>query len=193
MLKLEENDLITLFCIIYFCDHYGYNAWPRKFITNERWSPTWILGIGFLTLLNSNPILVSIIKVIGTAYICWLSWKILFLNFQSTGGEQNEKAPNFLNGLLVHPLNPKGWAMVIAAYTQFTSFGNTYTSSSWVLEVIIVAGTFFFIQSISHSIWCWSGSLIFNFLSNKNVIRQAVVIILALLTIGTVVYSNFFI
>ena len=83
------------------------------------------LGIGFLTLLNSNPILVSIIKVIGTAYICWLSWKILFLNFQSTGGEQNEKTPNFLNGLLVHPLNPKGWAMVIAAYTQFTSFGNT--------------------------------------------------------------------
>ena len=151
------------------------------------------IGIGFLSLLNSNPILVSIIKVIGTAYICWLSWKILFLNFQSTGGEQNEKAPNFLNGLLVHPLNPKGWAMVIAAYTQFTSFGNTYTSSSWVLEVIIVAGTFFFIQSISHSIWCWSGSLIFNFLRNKNVIRQAVVIILALLTIGTVVYSNFFI
>ena len=48
------------------------------------------LGIGFLTLLNSNPILVSIIKVIGTAYICWLSWKILFLSFQSTGGEQNE-------------------------------------------------------------------------------------------------------
>jgi len=24
---------------------------------------------------------------------------------------------------------------------------------------LIVAGTFFFIQSISHSIWCWSGSL----------------------------------
>ena len=39
------------------------------------------LGIGFLTILNSNPILVNIIKVIGTAYICWLSWKILFLNF----------------------------------------------------------------------------------------------------------------
>ena len=112
---------------------------------------------------------------------------------QSTESNQNENAPNFLNGLMVHPLNPKGWAMVIAAYTQFTSFGNTYTSSSWALEVIIVAGTFFFIQSISHSIWCWSGSLIFNFLSNKNLIRQIIVTILATLTIGTVVYSNFFI
>ena len=40
-----------------------------------------------------------------------------YLSFQSTGGKQNKKAPNFLNGLLVHPLNPKGWAMVIAAYT----------------------------------------------------------------------------
>ena len=151
------------------------------------------LGIGFLTILNTNPILVNIIKVIGTAYICWLSWKILFLSLQSTESNQNENAPNFLNGLMVHPLNPKGWAMVIAAYTQFTSFGNTYTSSSWALEVIIVAGTFFFIQSISHSIWCWSGSLIFNFLSNKNLIRQIIVTILATLTIGTVVYSNFFI
>ena len=151
------------------------------------------LGIGFLTLLNSNPMLVNIIKIIGTAYICWLSWKILFLSFQSTGSSQIEEAPNFLNGLIVHPLNPKGWAMVIAAYTQFTSFGNAYTSSNWILEVIIVAGTFFFIQSISHSIWCWSGSLIFNFLSNKNLIRQIIVTILAVLTIGTVVYSNFFI
>ena len=151
------------------------------------------LGIGFLTLLNSNPMLVNIIKIIGTAYICWLSWKILLLSFQSTGSSQIEEAQNFLNGLIVHPLNPKGWAMVIAAYSQFTSFGNAYTSSNWILEVIIVAGTFFFIQSISHSIWCWSGSLIFNFLSNKNLIRQIIVTILAVLTIGTVVYSNFFI
>ena len=75
------------------------------------------LGIGFLTILNSNPILVNIIKVIGTAYICWLSWKILFLSLQSTESNQIEKAPDFLNGLMVHPLNPKGWAMVIAAYT----------------------------------------------------------------------------
>ena len=68
-----------------------------------------------------------------------------------------------------------------------------YTSASWALEVVIVAGPFFCIQSISHSIWCWSGSLIFNFLSNKNLIRQIIVTILATLTIGTVVYSNFFI
>ena len=32
-----------------------------------------------------------------------------------------------------------------------------------------------------------------NFLSNKNLIRQIIVTILAVLTIGTVVYSNFFI
>ena len=34
----------------------------KLFLTNG-------LGIGFLTILNSNPILINIIKVIGTAYI----------------------------------------------------------------------------------------------------------------------------
>ena len=70
------------------------------------------LGIGFLTLLNSNPMLVNIIKIIGTAYICWLSWKILFLSFQSTGSSQIEEAPNFLNAQ-VNGISPNEGALVL--------------------------------------------------------------------------------
>ena len=70
--------------------------------------------------------------------------------------------------------------------------GKAMKKNYYQLNILIFA-MIFFIQSISHSIWCWSGSLIFNFLSNKNLIRQIIVTILAILTIGTVVYSNFFI
>jgi threonine/homoserine/homoserine lactone efflux protein len=152
------------------------------------------LGFGFLSLLNSNPIIINLIKIAGTGYICWLSYKIMFLNLKPTSNIDSEsKVPSFFNGILVHPLNPKGWAMVIAAYTQFTSFGSTSSTSNWTLEVLIIASTFFLIQSVSHSVWCWAGSLIFNFLSQKNFLRQSIVFILAILTVGTVIYSNFFI
>ena len=151
------------------------------------------LGLGFLSLIHSNEMLINIIKIVGTSYICWLSWKILFLKLDKNNSENQDHVPSLMNGLLVHPLNPKAWAMIIAAYTQFTSFGNVQVEINWLMEVSIVAVTFFTIQTISHSLWCWGGGLIFNFLTKKNTSRQIVVIILSILTIGTVIYSNFII
>ena len=151
------------------------------------------LGFGFLTILNSNILFLQILKFIGTAYICWLSYKLLYLDFTSDNLKHEKSVPSILNGLLVHPLNPKGWAMVIAAYTQFTSLGNLQSEINWITEVIIVASTFFGIQVFSHSLWCWSGDLIFKFLSKINFLKKLLVITLSLLTVATVIYSNFFI
>ena len=151
------------------------------------------LGLGFLSLIHSNQILINIIKIVGTAYVCWLSWKILFLKLDKNNTDDQDHIPSLTNGLLVHPLNPKAWAMIIAAYTQFTSFGNVQVEMNWLTEVSIVVITFFSIQTISHSLWCWGGGLIFNFLAKKDMSRQIVVIILSILTIGTVIYSNFII
>ena len=137
--------------------------------------------------------LINIIKIVGTTYIFWLSWKILFLKLDKNNTDDQDHIPSLTNGLLVHPLNPKAWAMIIAAYTQFTSFGNVQVEINWLTEVSIVVITFFSIQTISHSLWCWGGGLIFNFLAKKDMSRQIVVIILSILTIGTVIYSNFII
>ncbi len=151
------------------------------------------LGFGFLTILNSNVFFLQILKFIGTAYICWLSYKLLYLDFTSNNLKHEKSVPSIFNGLLVHPLNPKGWAMVIAAYTQFTSLGNLQSEINWITEVIIVASTFFGIQVFSHSLWCWSGDIIFKFLSKKNFLKKLLVITLSFLTVATVIYSNFFI
>ena len=151
------------------------------------------LGFGFLTILNSNVLFLQILKFIGTAYICWLSYKLLYLDFTSNNLKYEKSVPSIFNGLLVHPLNPKGWAMVIAAYTQFTSLGNLQSEINWITEVIIVASTFFGIQVFSHSLWCWSGDIIFKFLSKKNFLKKLLVITLSFLTVATVIYSNFFI
>tara|TARA_B100000575_G_scaffold151602_1_gene120947 strand:- start:188 stop:811 length:624 start_codon:yes stop_codon:yes gene_type:complete len=151
------------------------------------------LGFGFLTILNSNVLFLQILKFIGTAYICWLSYKLLYLDFTSNNLKYEKSVPSIFNGLLVHPLNPKGWAMVIAAYTQFTSLGNLQSEINWITEVIIVASTFFGIQVFSHSLWCWSGDIIFKFLLKKNFLKKLLVITLSFLTVATVIYSNFFI
>ena len=151
------------------------------------------LGLGFLTLVYSNEFLLNAIKILGTVYIFWLSWKILFLKLDKNSSSDQDHVPSLTNGLLVHPLNPKAWAMIIAAYTQFTSFGSFNLEISWLTEVAIVATTFFAIQAVSHSLWCWGGGLIFNFLVKTNISRQIVVTLLSVLTLGTVIYSNFII
>ena len=59
------------------------------------------------------------------------------------------------SGLLVHPLNPKAWAMLVFAYAHFSD-----PSQSWAMQVIVISATFFAVQVIFHTLWCAGGALV---------------------------------
>jgi len=91
-------------------------------------------------------------------------------------------APGFLAGLIVHPLNPKAWAMITASFTNFMS-----PDTPALQATLVVATTMFIIQLILHPLWTYSGERIAAGVAGKPMERY-LMWTLAALTVASVVF-----
>ncbi|MEM7268876.1 MAG: LysE family translocator [Pseudomonadota bacterium] len=98
----------------------------------------WPLGFGLLTLAAQAPVVFEALKWASVAYILWLAWKIAGLRLAK--GDAGTEPPGFSAGLIVHPLNPKAWAMVTASFANFvdpeaSQFAATFAVALGLLAV----------------------------------------------------------
>ncbi|MEO1732507.1 MAG: LysE family translocator [Pseudomonadota bacterium] len=112
----------------------------------------WPVGFGLMQLAEQAPAVFVALKWASAAYIIWLAWKVANLRL-GTGGAQ--KAPGFWAGLIVHPLNPKAWAMIVAGFTNFVS----PDTSAWQATATIAA-ILLMCQLILHPVWTYAGDRI---------------------------------
>lgn len=112
----------------------------------------WPLGFGLLQVAQSAPVIFGALKWICAAYILWLAWRVAHIRLGSQGTETG-KAPGFLAGLAVHPLNPKAWAMVVAGFTSFTAVGTPPLQATIAISLILFA-----CQVILHPLWTLGGA-----------------------------------
>lgn len=110
----------------------------------------WPIGFGLMTLADSVPGLFLTLKWISVAYVLWLAWRIASARIASR--EAAEAAPGFCAGLIVHPLNPKAWAMITAGFTNFVDAGAPVLPAT-----IAIAAVLFATQCILHPFWCLGG------------------------------------
>ncbi|POF33032.1 LysE family translocator [Roseibium marinum] len=105
-------------------------------------------GLGHV-LAGGGPI-VTIFKVLSMAYMTYLAWRIVSLSVRPKG---EVALPSFWEGLLIHPLSPKTWAMNLVAFSTFLA-GNTLSVHENAL--ILVAG-FTLGGLVFHSLWALAG------------------------------------
>lgn len=110
----------------------------------------WPIGFGLMGLATQVPLLFTALKFISAAYIIWLAWKVA--NLKLTPGRAAGTAPGFAAGLIVHPLNPKAWAMITAGFTNFVEPGTPTLQAT-----AIIAACLFACQVVLHPLWCWGG------------------------------------
>ncbi len=109
-----------------------------------------VSGFGLTALLNENPLALRAISIVGSLYLFYLAYRIA----SSNPKEQALDAPfTFYNGLIVHPLNPKAWTMMLAGFSQFAGGG----SADFFLILFIVA-TFLIIAMPLNLAWIAMGS-----------------------------------
>lgn len=113
----------------------------------------WPIGFGLLSLAESVPLVFQAFKWASIAYILYLAWKIAGTRIKP--GTAEGAPPDFLNGLIVHPLNPKAWAMITAGFTSFVDKGTGTLEAT-----VTLAALFLLIQVVLHPIWCWGGERI---------------------------------
>tara|TARA_B100000674_G_scaffold304499_1_gene252897 strand:- start:1061 stop:1648 length:588 start_codon:yes stop_codon:yes gene_type:complete len=120
----------------------------------------WPIGYGIMEFATKIPQLFEILKFLSALYIIWLAWRVA--NMRLSYGASSLEAPGFWSGLLVHPLNPKAWAMILAGFTNFVDGGTTTFYAT-----LYIAASLLIIQIICHPIWTLFGDRIAKFIIGK--------------------------
>ena len=113
----------------------------------------WPIGFGLMALAETAPIAFTVLKWMCAAYIAWLAWRIA--GARIVPGETEENPPGFAAGLVVHPLNPKAWAMITTGFTAFVGAGTPALTATAGIAAVLLC-----VQCLLHPVWCWGGSQI---------------------------------
>ena len=143
----------------------------------------WPVGFGLMELADQAPWVFEALKWLSAAYICWLAWKVANLRLRTDGG--SETPPGFAAGLIVHPLNPKAWAMIIAGFTNFVPAGTDPVHATATIAAVLLG-----CQLILHPIWTFAGDRIARTLAGTPM-EPYLMYTLAALTVASVLFVLF--
>jgi threonine/homoserine/homoserine lactone efflux protein len=141
---------------------YGYvKTLPFLLGTNAGFLLTGIgVAAGLGTLFEYFPALKITFLILSAVYILYLAYKIAF---QDPNFSKGQPRTGFFAGLFIHPLNPKAWAMLITAYSQFTGPG-----WSAIEQFLIVQSIFQVIGLFLNSFWVYGGGLLNQMIKSSN-------------------------
>lgn len=112
-----------------------------------------LVGIGVAaglgTLFEIFPALRITFLILSAAYILYLAYKIAF---SPVGGTAGKAKAGYWAGFLIHPLNPKAWAMLITAYSQFSN-----PNVSPLIDFLSIQIIFQIVGLTLNSLWCIGG------------------------------------
>ena len=113
----------------------------------------WPVGFGLMELADRAPWVFVVLKYASAAYIIWLAWKVA--NMRLNTGTRAAQAPGFTAGLIVHPLNPKAWAMIVGGFTAFVAPGTSTLEATATIAAVLLA-----CQIVLHPVWTLAGDAI---------------------------------
>lgn len=141
-----------------------------------------LISVGLGGLFMTSPTAGLVMKVGGMGYILYLAWRLLHMQLSKAG---IDRPFTFWEGLFVHPLNPKSWAMSVVGFSQLAN-----PAEPLLQQMVIFVFTFMFFQVSFHSLWGWGGSVLFDSLKSKKVL-MSVNIILVSAMVGATMYALF--
>ena len=95
-----------------------------------------VVGLGVGQVLQANPLFYDALRIISLVYMLWLAWKIATSHgVDNRAGLPASRPMNFIQAALFQWVNPKAWAMAIAATATYTHPTQYFTSLLWVALV----------------------------------------------------------
>lgn len=134
-------------------------------------------GLGFGLFLVEQEAVTQTLKFVSAAYMIWLVCKSWNDRPSSMNGAHSF---DFKHGLIVHPLNPKAWVMVILAWANFAPAIDGFT-----IQLFAVVASFAAVQLLFHTLWCFLGQVLGHAMRGN----QALTRVLILVTVATVIWA----
>ncbi|MCW1950685.1 MAG: LysE family transporter [Octadecabacter sp.] len=143
----------------------------------------WPLGFGLMAAQDDYPLIFNALKWVSVAYILWLAYRVAGMRLKV--GEAEGQPPGFAAGLIVHPLNPKAWAMITTGFTTFTAAGTPPLQATATIAICLLG-----LQMLLHPIWTYAGQRIAVSLAGT-LGEKYLMWALAALTVASGVYALF--
>lgn len=139
-----------------------------------------LVAFGLGKAMDASPVAVWTVRILGSGYIVYLAWRIISAQAKT---QRSVRPLGFWEGLLIHPVSPKSWAMSAVGFSQFADPGQPLA-----LQAAVFVGTFFCGQFSAHLAWCAAGGWLWRLLGPGR-LRLGFSCLLAATMIGTTLYA----
>jgi threonine/homoserine/homoserine lactone efflux protein len=133
------------------------------------------VGLGLGTVFIAYPILQTILKYLGAAYLIYLAVAIALSGPPKTGEDRRGGPMTFWGAAMFQWVNAKGWVMVIANITAYAAIARFPWNIATQTAVSLVVGT------ASTVAWALFGSALRPVLTSERAVRTFNIIMALLL------------
>jgi threonine/homoserine/homoserine lactone efflux protein len=122
------------------------------------------VGFGLGVLIETSPVLHTVLKVLGGLYLVYLAWRIATSRgFADSAGQG--RPIRFLEAASFQWVNPKAWMLAITAMAAYTSAENP------VFSVVVIGVVFALVTLPSVSVWTGFGVMLRDWLADPMRLR----------------------
>jgi threonine/homoserine/homoserine lactone efflux protein len=132
-------------------------------------------GIGFGTVFVAFPVLQTILKYAGAAYLIYLAAMIAMSEPVTPGQDDRRRPMTFWGAVLFQWVNVKGWVMVIGTITAYAGI------ASFPWNIVIQVVLCLLLGVAAPSIWALSGSSLRSLMTSPRAVRAFNIVMAALL------------
>jgi threonine/homoserine/homoserine lactone efflux protein len=133
------------------------------------------VGLGFGTIFLAYPVLQTILKYAGAAYLIYLA-AVIAMSEPVTPGQDNRRDPmTFWGAAMFQWVNVKGWVMVIGTITAYAGIARF----PWNIVIQVLLSLLLGVMSTST--WTLSGSSLRSFTTSPRAVRVFNIAMAALL------------
>lgn len=123
------------------------------------------VGLGFGTIFAAFPVLQTVLKYAGAAYLIYLSVAIALSGPPKASAPDARGPMTFWGAALFQWVNVKGWVMVIGTITAYAAIARFPWNIA--IQVVLALG----LGTVSTSIWTLFGSALRPFLTSERAVR----------------------
>ncbi|WP_335945799.1 LysE family translocator [Pseudomonas sp. G166] len=123
------------------------------------------VGLGLGAVFQSYPLLYTVLRYVGAAYLLYLAWKIAHSGPVSENQSREHTPISYWGAAAFQWVNPKAWIMAIGAISTYTPL------QGYFFNVVVIAAVFALINLPSVSLWVICGSLLRNLLRDRRWLR----------------------
>jgi threonine/homoserine/homoserine lactone efflux protein len=144
------------------------------------------IGFGFGVVLAADPVLQTAFTYASASYLIWLAVRSWPRSVNPARNQHHTSAVTFRfsDGVVVHPLNPKAWVMVVLAWGHFAPALGDFS-----LQLPVVILSFASCQLVFHSLWCALGAYLGKSFAYSQRLAKLMIMLTILVVLAALLYA----